>query len=830
MALYNRRILNDPEVRLAYGDPLIPIVRADEVTLELSNEDGFFDELDLRGERVTYDRFDAFSQVQQLSELTGIVTDQNLELDRVVLRTVLQDLDDLQTLLPKRTVEATIFPLAHPQQGLGRPIPIKFGNASSTSKVLDSWELPYVTENTSLNQYDYLLGEGTLTNVSIYRNTVGETLFLVPASEYTITSSAYSGFTVARFALRQANFSGGMHRIFGAADGLQNERNPAIAAQSIFGNTSWGLGLPVNSDSFSDCASDITAIGSLYCDGVIVEQRPAIDWLSQLFLFRGMSPSKNTSGQWTITADTGPTVVQATFGHGENQPWVNVVAFDGLRKTPTTETIRSLILDYRKDIFTGQYVLSTATRNPMSVGKDLRIQNDFIRDRTTADKVAHFISKQIQYGDERLSFTTGQEGRRLHPGDLINYESTRPVIDRTFRVTAISRRLDTTQVNARSWNSNIYVYTAGTLPSEPVSMTMTDYSRSTPTAATSLSVTSSSVEQNDQGTNVAYMTLQYTVPDESWARTLVRYTKDGETVWTSLPGENGSGVKTTKITGLTGQQIYDLRVTRENAMNATLAANADLANQTAPGDTTPPSNPTAIAVRQSGGKVIEIDVTFTAPSDWGTTILYRNTTNNSGTATEIERGKKKRFHDQNVSYGTTYYYWVKVADRSGNLSGFSPSSSHSITVAKIITGDVEDDTITTPKVTNGAITSNTTYSNDSFEGVTSEEEVGTVTITTDGGRAVVQGSCQGVVQNDGTASTWTRLSVRLRKDSISGSIFREMEIYVPSDMYVSLPMTLIGTDASPSGSQTYKLTAIRESGDATCGVELRRMNAENQKK
>lgn len=833
MALYERRILNDPNVRLAYGDPLIPLVRPDEVSLELSNEDAYFDTLDLRGERVTYDRFDATTQ-EQLSELSGIVVDQQLTLDRVILRTMTQDLDDLQTLLPKRLVNATTFPLAPPQLGLGWPIPIVFGNAASTNTVNDAWELPYVTENTLLNQYDYLLGEGTLTNATIYRNTIGEALFEVPANEYTITSSAYVGYTVARFALRQANFSGGMHRIFGAANGLQPERSPAIAAQSILGNTAWGLGLTVNSASFATGADIITAVGSLYCDGVIAEQRPAIEWLSHILLFRRMSPSKNTSGQWTLSVDAQPTMVQATFGHGEDLPWRNVRDFRGVRKTPVGEAIRSLILDYRRDHYTGRYILSTSTRSTLSFGKDLRLENNFIRDRTTADKVADFLSKQLLHGDSRLSFTAGQEARKLRPGDLIHYESTHPVIDATFQVTAISRKLDVVDIEGRGWNADIYAYTAGTLPSEPAATTNTDWSRTTPAYPTSVSVIASGVEQNDQGVNAAYLTIQYTVPDQAWAYTEIRYGVFAGTLFATIKGENGAGVKTTKITGLTGGVMYDIYMRRVNTLNPSLVGQS-LLSPTAVGDTTPPSDPTAIAVRQDGGKTVEIDATFTAPADWGATILYRNTTNSSGSATEIERGKKKRFHDQSVSYGFTYYYWVKVADLSGNLSGFSPSSAHSITVVQIVTADVTDLNVTTGKVAANAITVDGLYSSDSGAPVltTTEQEIGTLTISTDGGTTIIKAKCNVAIRAVSVSSGIPAMTIYLRKDAIiTGEILDVGTIWFTDSTtdYLQVTTTLIGRDSSPAATQTYKLSAVESNTNTIASVGFVRLLPLNRKK
>lgn len=53
------------------------------------------------------------------------------------------------------------------------------------------------------------------------------------------------------------------------------------------------------------------------------------------------------------------------------------------------------------------------------------------------------------------------------------------------------------------------------------------------------------------------------------------------------------------------------------------------------------------------------------PADYSHTELYRNTVNNSATATLIDRKAGTVFHDENVTYGVTYFYWAKVVDRTG---------------------------------------------------------------------------------------------------------------------------------------------------------------------
>lgn len=703
--LYNRKLLNSPDVRLAFSDPLYGITQPSETDVILDNSDRYFDAVNVIGERLDLWRFDKFSSESQW-ELTGLVTSQEYAIDSVRLSVVAQDLADLQTLLPRHVVTAATFPYAHPTLGLGKPIPIIIGNAASTHKVTDAWEMWYVGENIGSNQYDLLVGKGSFTNITAYRMTVGDTLFIIPPGEYTVNTTAYPGYTVLRFTVKPVDFGGSYDRRFVAADGLSSERNGATAIKSLLSDSTWGLGLSVNAASFTQAASDWDAVGGLYVDMAITEQRPALDWINEIAIMRGLWPDKNSSGEWTLSVMKSQSALKAILGHGIGQQRGGVVDFGGLTHTPLSEAIKSLVVKYRYNQFQQEYTLMTAARTPFSYGKERTIESLAIRDRTTGDKTACFLAKRLQYGDQSIACSGDLSCRQLRPGDLFQYEALAPVFTKIFMVQGLRRDIieGKTSLDGVGWDANIFTYDALTLPAEPSDTTPTDYTRSTPTAASSLSVTASGVETNDQGVKSAYMVLQYTVPDEPWAVTLVKYTKDGETLWTALSGENGNGVKTTKIPGLVGSQIYDLRVVRANAFNPTLAATADLANQTAPGDTTAPSDPTAITVRQAGARVVEITITATPPSDWGTTIFYRNTTNNSGTATEIGRGKTKRWTDQEPSYGTTYYYWAKVADASGNLSGFSPSSGHSITISQIVTADVGTGAIATGNVAGTAIT------------------------------------------------------------------------------------------------------------------------------
>lgn len=118
-----------------------------------------------------------------------------------------------------------------------------------------------------------------------------------------------------------------------------------------------------------------------------------------------------------------------------------------------------------------------------------------------------------------------------------------------------------------------------------------------------------------------------------------------------------------------------------------------------------PDTPTAIAVRQAAGKTVEIVATFAEPPFPWTAELWRNTTNDVTTATKIDAKAAHGFHDVNVTYTSTYYYWVRTVGLNGvNYSGWSPSSSHSITVSRVVTNDIGSAQVTNSEMANDSVT------------------------------------------------------------------------------------------------------------------------------
>jgi len=76
--------------------------------------------------------------------------------------------------------------------------------------------------------------------------------------------------------------------------------------------------------------------------------------------------------------------------------------------------------------------------------------------------------------------------------------------------------------------------------------------------------------------------------------------------------------------------------------------------------------------------------------------VYRNTINDSGTATRIAIAMTNVFVDGNLTGSQVQYYWVKAVDHLANKSDFSAGAS--ATPRNAATGDIEDDAITALKI------------------------------------------------------------------------------------------------------------------------------------
>ena len=113
---------------------------------------------------------------------------------------------------------------------------------------------------------------------------------------------------------------------------------------------------------------------------------------------------------------------------------------------------------------------------------------------------------------------------------------------------------------------------------------------------------------------------------------------------------------------------YAVRVRSINALG--VRSGWTSSNQTGYGDTEAPLAPTLFSAT---GNYRGISLSWVNPtvSDFDRVEIYRNTTNNSGTATQIATIRASAFIDGPLETYITRYYWLKAVDRSGNKSNFS---------------------------------------------------------------------------------------------------------------------------------------------------------------
>ena len=193
---------------------------------------------------------------------------------------------------------------------------------------------------------------------------------------------------------------------------------------------------------------------------------------------------------------------------------------------------------------------------------------------------------------------------------------------------------------------------------------------------------------------------------------------------------------------------------------------------------------------------------------------------------------------------------AKIAD--ANITSAKIADAN-ITSAKIgnlavLTANIQDLNVTTLKINDVAVTTGQAadnaigvggaYSSDANNSPTSSEvEIGTVTISTNGGFVAVFAKVD--FQIDCPANEEALIVVTLRKDTITGTLIDTTNVgwgsvkLSPSSGTSLLGVcVVIGFDSSPASSQTYKV-GVREvlgGGSADTTITARRMVAINLKK
>lgn len=96
-------------------------------------------------------------------------------------------------------------------------------------------------------------------------------------------------------------------------------------------------------------------------------------------------------------------------------------------------------------------------------------------------------------------------------------------------------------------------------------------------------------------------------------------------------------------------------------------------NLSSDGGCPPPAAPTGVSATD-GATCVDVTVSWNAVAGAIEYQVFRNTTNNSGSATQIATAPASPYVDAAVAPGSTYFYWIKTVDACGP-GGFSTSDS-----------------------------------------------------------------------------------------------------------------------------------------------------------
>jgi len=583
---YDGRVVSDPVVTRGLADSFFGPIRHENTTVMLSNRDGglttqFLAEDGWRGMPLVIKRFDRIT-LETRTAWTGIVSESALDGDAGTIRITGTNLDlsILEQEIPTGIVEGPFFAKAVDD---GSTIPVIFGTARKMP-------LLYINDDTVNSAFDYLVGRGTdLTVESVFRvgGTTGSTVstVLCDPSEYTVSTTDWPGYTTIRFLLRQtvsaqaeAGAQSGFIPILATVTNtITAQRNPVRVIREILENTTWGLGKTVDTSAFDDAEALMDDAGPYYVDGAMLAPDAAKNWLTELAMFRGIRLAVDVSGQWYPIVDSAEVAPVMVLRDGTGDGERNLLGVGERGFADVNNAVKNANISYREsltDLSTFRKVAKFSRVVNATFGADRRYQNRFVWQNSTADRILDYLAKRLVLDQQRIHLTTGQDGRALEPGQLVQVTCDRlGLSDDVLEVVTIVESVDKAELECRPWSADIYEYApADDLPDEDNDPNITP-----PTAPTNIT-------ENDNvnsGDGTAAVTIGYDMVDLATDPALVftavwiDYRLAADTVWTRyytnpygplgeyLPGFGGTGLEQT-VYGLVLDTDYEFRATSIN--------------------------------------------------------------------------------------------------------------------------------------------------------------------------------------------------------------------------------------------------------------------------
>lgn len=575
-----------------------------------------------------------------------------------VLTLALADVDReaLAAVFPFETFAVTDFPELFSEhvgrrvpQGVGTVVRVPLAWVKKTGGA-QRWAGPKVVGAT-----------GTL--LAVYRGDSPGRGALVASSEYLpgTLAAAVSGFTVhtVDFPAEQSDFQGRPY-VLEADYLLPGSRQPTDEVQRLLAL----YGVATEATSFVGAAAYDAAAGfaidALYggdqgrTGNAIVEDllRVARAWLTQ-----------TATGAWAIVQD---------------RPAIPVMAYDAtidqvdVEEYGDDEVPKSVTVEYRPrragvEDFEGKLPARTTGGS----SGELAIKNPYIRDHTVADMLGCYHAKRLA---TLRRAAANAHCVQLDAGDMITID--REIAwggtKKRFLIEGVSRPADANRFALREYDADVYVYTAGTLPTGATNVYGPDYSFTMPAAPTALTVVSQGTSVDNDGKVTAYALIRATPPSVNWSRLMVQVTDTTTNEIYQAQLLLNAGNYEATVSGLRPNRAHQVVTWAVNANNIDGAIASPVAFTSA-NYTGSPAAPTGLAVAQGTGKALRVSCTAPSVAGFSELVWFRKV--GAGSYAEYRRGKVNFLIDENVSYGSTYYYKAQVVVQPGNASADSAEVS-----------------------------------------------------------------------------------------------------------------------------------------------------------
>ena len=436
-------------------------------------------------------------------------------------------------------------------------------------------------------------------------------------------------------------------------------------------------------------------------DGVIEASRPVGGVLEDMVtscagtLFYG-------AGQWVLKAGAYSTPVK-TFTDDDFRSGITLETKISMRDN--FNVVQGTFIDEAEGYITGDYPqVSNATflsedNNQESI---LDLNLPFTTNSTSAQRLAKLT---LLRGREQMSFSAdfSTDAIEVEVGDIVQLTHARyGFTNKLFEVLSwqpkvrdedgallISMSLRETSQAAFDWNASDATAT-------------TNHNTVVPDASTnstigSITATNTGFEDTD-GTYVPRITLDW--PDAaggnfSHYEVAHKLSTDSDVLYEII-------TLTSSVVSLTGYKAgvsvnYKIRAVNASGIAGTYT---NVGSITVAGDTIAPSAPTSL---NANGVFRAVSLSWTNPTakDLSHIEVYRNTVNNSGTATKVTETNAEYFVDSPLAGNTAFYYWLKAVDFTGNTSGFS--SGANATTTFITSSDIPANTITQTEIADNSI-------------------------------------------------------------------------------------------------------------------------------